>query len=646
MPYQFNNREVNEDHYQVKYQGKALPVEPKVFDLILYLIKHRDRIVSRDELFEKIWAGRSVSDTSLSNHIKSARKALGDNGDLQGVIKTVRSRGYQFIATIEEPITTITETKRHTPIGEHSTLKVKVSNDEHSKVGEHSHTKNSILHLHLNTKILILVPLLLLLFVAIWQLTSVEETLVQTPYVLVVPFSISSNNTDNWQAFADQMTREMIQNLRKVSELKVVPPPSSFAFKSNKIRHHIKSQLPTVTHVIDGVISEGENGHLMLTVELENLSTGELLWDNDFDIQKNNKNLFKVQSDIASSVSHSLKVVMLDDEKHILAQAPTVSLKAYDYYVQGQYQLSLMTHQSVLNSIKLFDQAIALDQKFEQAYIGKSNAYRIIMILFDKPNEVLPKVISSAIDVLSINPNSAQVMSHLGLAYVHTWQWNDAWKMLSMAKQKDPSLALTELGFALYYSALGDIEGITRSLERANALDPLNEEIAEWGMWALMMTNQVDAAITWGEEKNKYHANIPYIWLGLSVAEYIKGNYHKSVSLAAKGVELSNREGLPLIIFAQANAAAGDKVKARALVEEAQGNDSYLCPYEAAITYVLLDEPEPVFPLLDKAMNYQSNCLIFTRNDPRWKQIRKDNRFEDILRKLGLDDISVESYTR
>ena len=103
MLYQFNNREVDVDSYQIRVEGKALSVEPKVFDLILYLITHRDRIISRDELFENIWAGKIVSDTSLSNHIKSARKVLGDNGDLQFIIKTVRSRGYQFIAILEQP---------------------------------------------------------------------------------------------------------------------------------------------------------------------------------------------------------------------------------------------------------------------------------------------------------------------------------------------------------------------------------------------------------------------------------------------------------------------------------------------------------------------------------------------------------------
>ena len=87
-----------------KYSRRV--VEPKVFDLLVYLIRHRDRVLSREELFREVWDGREVSDATLSNHVKSARKILGDSGELQKTILTIRGRGYQFIA----PVTVIPET--------------------------------------------------------------------------------------------------------------------------------------------------------------------------------------------------------------------------------------------------------------------------------------------------------------------------------------------------------------------------------------------------------------------------------------------------------------------------------------------------------------------------------------------------------
>src|SRR5690349_1887654 len=98
--YQVGDYLIDTTLYRVSTGGAPVPVEPKVFDLLVYLIRHRDRVLSREELFQEVWNGREVSDTTLSNHVKSARRALGDSGDLQQTIQTVRGRGYQFIAPV------------------------------------------------------------------------------------------------------------------------------------------------------------------------------------------------------------------------------------------------------------------------------------------------------------------------------------------------------------------------------------------------------------------------------------------------------------------------------------------------------------------------------------------------------------------
>ncbi|WP_286270434.1 winged helix-turn-helix domain-containing protein [Thalassotalea hakodatensis] len=628
MIYRVNNIDVDVVQFEIRCDDCSVKIEPKVFDLIVYLIEHRQRLVTREELFQKVWHGREVSDTTLSNHIKSARKVLGDNGNLQQIIKTVRSRGYQFIADVEERANTESQITNNVLTHESS---IDVS-DIPSVNYAHK------LPLSLSKLILLLTAIIS----ALWFYNTTKTPKELPPYLLVVPFSVSSLHNANLAPFADQITRELIQGLRKVSGIKIVPPPSSFIFKNNKVRSHIKEKLPAVNYVLDGVVSEGSNGNIRVTVELENLQNDQLLWDGDFDIQIHSPNRFNFQSEIASSVSESLKVIILEEEKQVLREIPTTNVQAYDLYVQGQHQLSLMTHDSVLSSIAFFSQAIANDANFEAAYIAKANAYRILMVLYEQPKKVLPKVISSAIDVLEINPESAKIMSLLGVAYVHTWQWEDAWKMLTKAHRKDPNLALTELGFALYYAAIGDAKQVKKALLRAENLDPLNLEIADWGLWALLMVNEVDAAIVWGKDKVKLHNTLPYPILNLSVAEYVKGNHDRSIQLAEQGVKLSQRGVFPLIILAQSYAAAGNRSKALALINEAEQSQQYMCPYETAVVYVLLGDANNAFPLFDKAINYQSNCLIFTRNDPRLVPLKNDARYSALLKTLALDDKSIK----
>ena len=102
MIYQFDEFEIDTQNYQLSNNGTAVDVEPKVFDLLSYLVVNRSKLVTRDELFENIWKGQVVSDTSLSNQIKAARKIIGDSGHAQLCIKTVRGRGYQFVASVVE----------------------------------------------------------------------------------------------------------------------------------------------------------------------------------------------------------------------------------------------------------------------------------------------------------------------------------------------------------------------------------------------------------------------------------------------------------------------------------------------------------------------------------------------------------------
>ena len=105
MPFLFENYCLDADRRELKRDSQLIATGPKVFDLLVYLIRHRDRVVTREELFKEVWDGREVSDATLSNHIKSARKVLGDSGELQKTILTIRGRGYQFIA----PVTVIPE---------------------------------------------------------------------------------------------------------------------------------------------------------------------------------------------------------------------------------------------------------------------------------------------------------------------------------------------------------------------------------------------------------------------------------------------------------------------------------------------------------------------------------------------------------
>jgi len=99
--YRFCEFELDVDNFQLSCNQQAVDIEPKIFDLLKYLVSNQGRVISRDELFESIWPGQVVSDASLNNLVKSARKAVNDSGQKQSVIKTIHGRGFQFICKAE-----------------------------------------------------------------------------------------------------------------------------------------------------------------------------------------------------------------------------------------------------------------------------------------------------------------------------------------------------------------------------------------------------------------------------------------------------------------------------------------------------------------------------------------------------------------
>lgn len=216
MSFHFNDVEIDTKQYRITCAGLTVSVEPKVFDIIVYLIENRNRLVSRDELFEKIWDARAVSDTTLSNHIKSARKALGDDGEQQHTIKTVRGRGYQFIAEVS--VSALTDE----PIAASS-----------SAPSERSAPVQSTNRFQPKATIAFLIFGCLCVLTLIGYLYNLSRTIepqqpnlsplnptlspplhaqnTTIPYILVVPFSVSSGEQSKWEPFADQTTRELIQ---------------------------------------------------------------------------------------------------------------------------------------------------------------------------------------------------------------------------------------------------------------------------------------------------------------------------------------------------------------------------------------------------------------------------------------------------
>ena len=183
MIYAFGSIELDMAKVELRDNGEPRSIEPQVFALIAYLAEHRDRMVSRDELFEKLWEGRVVSDSALASRIKSARQALGDDGRTQAIIKTVHGQGLRFIADVRV---------QHAPV---VAISPAVSEGvERSAPG-------------------------------------VAPDATSRPSIAVLPFR-STGATGDWATVADGLPHDLITELARLRWLFVVARGSSFRLRS------------------------------------------------------------------------------------------------------------------------------------------------------------------------------------------------------------------------------------------------------------------------------------------------------------------------------------------------------------------------------------------------------------------------------
>jgi len=217
---EFDGFDVDLDAALLRSGGRVIQTEPQVFELIVFLCTNPGRLISYDEIIDKVWNGRIVSDAAIATRINAARKALGDDGTAQRVIKTVRRRGLRF---------------QLTPAA--------VSQNSNSDV---------VPRLHLDG-----------------------------PSIAVLPFHNLSPDVEQ-QYFADGIAEDIITGLSRVNQFFVISRNSTFAYKGKTIDVRQVGRELGVRYVLEGSVRKS-GSRVRITAQLAHASTGHHIWADRFD---------------------------------------------------------------------------------------------------------------------------------------------------------------------------------------------------------------------------------------------------------------------------------------------------------------------------------------------------------------------------
>ena len=445
MIYRFNQIELDSENFRLLVNNKETSVEPQVFNLIVFLIENKDTCVSRDRILDHVWKGRVVSDTSINNHIKSARKVLGDDGTKQQVIKTIHSRGYQFVAEITNPD--------------------KPSSQNTSKAQNTTIAKKAML----------VIGLIAIMIMAYLLVQKDSTNHLKTPLIYklaVLPFKNSNPDSKaDYLGFA--LADQVIGELNYLQNISIRPSSSIRNYASQDYQPEEVANKLDVDYILSGHYLTIEND-IQLNIELVDIRNNQLLWRGKH-IQSNYNDTYKLQNIVVSQVVEALKIEFPAKKSNKIQQNIPKSPLAYEYYLRSiAYPYTTQGHQLAIEMLK---QSLALDDQYAPTYIQFANRIRRLAQFGLVETGPLQNIEQYYLKALSLNPDMIDAMAYLSMFYTESNRIEEAMELAQIMRHINPNNANTHFTLGYIYRYAGLLDKAIVEMDKAVALDSKNIKV-------------------------------------------------------------------------------------------------------------------------------------------------------------------------
>ena len=419
MQFIFSNHVLDRDRRELSRDRRGVPVEPQVFDLLVYLLENRDRVVSKDDLLDKIWRGRNVSESTLTSRINAARKAIGDSGSGQKLIRTVPRKGFRFVGSVDTQLIS--------------------AGDAAAGTSDH--------------------------------IGSSQPALPQSdrPAIAVLPFTNMSGDREQ-EYFSDGISEDIITALSKLRWFFVIARNSSFTYKGRAV--HIKqiAEELGVDYVLEGSVRKsGER--VRITAQLNDVSTGSHIWAERYD--RDLADVFVVQDEITESIVAAIEPQLYAAESFRAQRKPPGSLDAWDLVMRALSHYWRLTQQDNTVAQALLEKAIAIDPNYCQALslLADSNTFGAHMGWTDLTTAVQ---IAERAALAAVAADGEDPWAHhaLGGVYLITRRFESALAEFKLALRLNPNFLQAQNYYATALTFCGRWQEGYEAAHRALRLSP------------------------------------------------------------------------------------------------------------------------------------------------------------------------------
>ncbi len=597
------------------HDAEPVALAGKAFDLLVVLVSQAGHLVAKDELLRCVWPGLVVEEVNLSVNMSAIRKVLARSPDAAEWIETVPRQGYRFRAPVEvDDVATLSQARlRGVAVSQ-------VPEAPSPAVSKAMGRRPAWLALG---------ALALALAVALgWLALGRAGTYAA---VAVLPFAADTPANAH---IADGIAEEAINALTRVADLRVAPRASAFRFRgADPLEAGRGLDAPAV--VTGSLARNGER--MTLQVELVDVTRAAQVWGARYEVAL--AELPQLQGRLIDDLARSLRVrSAAGSETKRLGQDPTRNAEAYQAYLQGRFLWNQRSEPALRRAVEQFRRATDLDPSFALAYAALADTYTTLGYLsYDAPAATFPVARSYALKAIALDPSLSQ--AHAALAYIRfyfDWDWAGASEAFRRAIELNPNDPVARQWHAVYLLAAGRPEEAMQEVHRAQRLDPLslaiNTDVGFHdyynGRYAEGIA-QLQSVLAMKSDFSPAH-----LWLARSYLEV--GRFDQS--LAATAIAEAAVPEWPVLVAARGYTLGvmGRTDEARAVGDEMQqlSGRRFVTAYGVALVYAGLGEKEKAFAWLDKAFDERSHWLVWVRLDPRWKTLRGDRRFAQLVERM------------
>ncbi len=448
----FDDQVLDVARRELKRGLRAIRVEPQVFDLLVYLVQNRDRVVSKDDIMASVWGGRIVSDSTLASRINAARTAVGDSGRNQNLIRTISRKGLRFVGTVHAQGDGAEPVRAGGSPGE------------------------------------------------AFDQSLMGLPLPDRPVIAVLPF-VNMSGEPEQDYFSDGISEDIITGLSKLRWFFVIARNSSFMYKGNAVPMKQIADELGVGYMVEGSVRK-DGGRVRITAQLNDVASGNTLWAERYD--RDLADVFSVQDEITDAIVAAIEPRLYAAENFRSWRKPPDSLDAWDLVMRALSHYWRVTRQDNVVAQALLEKAISIDANYGQALgvLATSHTFSTHMGWEDMAT-VGPTAERAALAAIRADSEDPWAHHALGYVYLFARRFDDSLAEFELALRLNPNfaLALGYYGVTLAYCGRweeGDLAA--RRALRLSPRDPFSATYCGVAAYAQFVGRNYDEAIRLSRE--------------------------------------------------------------------------------------------------------------------------------------------------